>query len=224
MSNDGRLNRVYRGLSAAERVALLVAAFEADEPMPYQAIGTMPSAQDQDFGELATLAAGTYRVIFPYARCLRDEARSLCLQLQVLSVLTAWGLDLASAGALPRSRTRPGPIGPRLLSEVLRDSSPGTGNPWEGLMLALAASLPTEAGDVAARLHSVQRVHRDVLRRLNPAALPADLASVLDAATGDVDRVRQGLAVLSLDVPALRRSDTRVEAELRELIGLDGAR
>lgn len=219
MSHDARLNRIFRGLGAAERVALLSAALQSDEPMPHQVIGTMPRDQDEDFSELATLAAGTYRVLLPYAWSLRSEARALCLELQILTVLTAWGLDLASASTPRRSGTMPGRTGPRRLEEVLRD--PSGDNVWEQLMRALAASLPMEAGDVTARLQVVQRVHGDVVSRLNPVALPRSMASVLGAAASDVDQLRQGLTVLSLDVPHWAAgSAVRLDAELRELIGL----
>lgn len=90
---DGRADRLYPGLSAHERVLLVIQAVREGRHPDSQIHTTMPDGQVGEFNRSMALLRGAARVLPPFILMLEQDVRGLHAQLLLLSVLVLWAAD-----------------------------------------------------------------------------------------------------------------------------------
>ena len=89
---DGRADRLYAGLTARERAALVREAAYADREADWRIYATMPDSQAAKFNGYIALMNGV-NALGPFAFLLADDVARSNTLLLVLTMLVLWGED-----------------------------------------------------------------------------------------------------------------------------------
>lgn len=189
MSENVRLIRVAKGLSARERVLLLQQALLAREEPPLSIRMTTPDAQRREFNRYAALATGVFRVLLPHAIQLQHDAERAHPYATLLVVLAAWGSDRAALTSLlnPSQRvSTPGPsapwdVLPALVPDFSTLSEPVTRSLFDVWMLEAATELKVALPLLAGRLQALKQVAAEVVAEFeSEAVVPPQVWAALD--------------------------------------------
>ncbi len=84
---DGRTDRLYRGLTARERIVLILAAANEEREADYLIRSTVPDGQAGAFNRLLDQLHGVNSILTPYLLVLEQEVAHAQTQLLMLSAL-----------------------------------------------------------------------------------------------------------------------------------------
>lgn len=90
---DGRADRLYPGLTARERVLLILQAVHEGRQPDWQLRSTMPDDQVSEFNRSMGVLRGAAQVLPPFILLLEQDVRALELRMALLSVLLLWAAD-----------------------------------------------------------------------------------------------------------------------------------